>query len=168
MTCEIDNVDDDQAVAVTWRKTSGGAALADGDDYRVDQGAVVGGVQESQLTIKAEKMASFADADSFTYLCFAQSSQYDSSPASKEFVVAALVLRKLLSGCATFHLKTFDLTRSILTPIITLTQTLTQTQTQTRTLTQTLTQTPTPTQTLTLTLVLTQTVTLPWQLPVSR
>ena len=92
MSCEIGNVDDGQAVAVTWRETSGGAALADGDDYRVDQGTVVGGVQESQLTIKAGKMTSFADADSFTYLCSAQSSQYDSSPASRDFDVVANVL----------------------------------------------------------------------------
>ena len=92
MTCEIGNVDDGQPVAVTWRETSGGAALADGDDYHVDQGTVVQGVQESLLTIKAGKIASFADADAFTYLCSAQSSQYNTSPASTDFDVVANVL----------------------------------------------------------------------------
>lgn len=92
LTCEIGDVDDGNAVAVTWKMTSEGAALAEGDDYTVDQGSVVEGVQKSFLTIKAGKMATFADQDSFTYLCSAQSSQYSTSPASRDFDVVANVL----------------------------------------------------------------------------
>ena len=92
LTCQIDDVDDGQAVVVTWRDSSGGAALENGTQYIVNQGTVDGGIQRSVLTIKANKMATFAADDSFTYFCSAQSSQYAESPTSKNYDVVATVL----------------------------------------------------------------------------
>ena len=94
LTCVIEHVDDGQAVKVSWRETSGGAVLANGTDYSVNQETVIRGNQTSVLTIKADKMKTFADVDSFTYICSAQSSQYPESPASRYFNIVADVLTK--------------------------------------------------------------------------
>ena len=46
----------------------------------------------STLTIRADKMADYADETSFTYACSAKSEQYTDSPESKDFDIVATVL----------------------------------------------------------------------------
>ena len=93
MACNIGGLEASQPVTVTWAE-SGGAPVADGDDYSIAQGSVDdSGNQRSVLTIKTGKLATFTSPSVVTYKCSVKSSLYEDSPPSTNVDVEANVLK---------------------------------------------------------------------------
>ena len=94
LTCEIRNLDQDNAVDVTWKDPKNQEVLdSDTTNYSLDPGSVNGdGNQEAVLTIKQVKMESFTST--FTYKCSVKSNQYPTSPPSAEIEVVAEITNK--------------------------------------------------------------------------
>ena len=92
LTCTIEALDaSGTPVTVAWTDPDD-AVISDSDteNYVLSQGTVDNsGVQNAELTIKAAKLASFAEQDSFTYKC---SVAYTGSETSAQIDVVANVL----------------------------------------------------------------------------
>ena len=89
-TCTVGELDvGGTPVNVVWEAPDGTiVTVSDITNYDVSNGTVDGtGIQLAELTIKATKLADFANQSTFTYKCSVTSTQYPNSPVSTHGVV---------------------------------------------------------------------------------